>query len=654
MADTREGRGIRSIDPAVFRVTMTGSCGVPADAAAVSLTVTTTRSTAPGFVTVWPAGTPRPTVSNVNHGTREDRANGAIVALGVEGAVDVYGSVPTDVVLDVTGWFIPTSEPATAGRMVPLTPTRIYDSRSAAGPLPRGGSITLPLPAGVPADATALALNLTTTAPNQPGFFTVHPAGTPRPLASTLNTDRPGQTRAAGSIVPVSPAGVTIYADGGGHVIVDVTGYVTGSSAPSSVDGLFVPVDPFRLVDTRGGDPVWPAGTIEAALPVTGVAAVAANVTMVEAGAWGFVTAYPARTGLPVTSSVNVSAAGETTANLAVIPVSTDGIALTSHATTDALVDVAGWFTGPAAASTLPPGANLRPPVCASGIGAAALTEFFDRGDPYTGVDYQRSIYLPDGRVLWVFQDVFIRSRGREVFVHNAGLLQTGACFQPLHGGTYANPTDWILPELTTRERRWFWPLGGEVGTDGQVNLVVAEMRENGTRYLDRTEPLGTWLATIRTSDLAVTGAAPWAAPGPDLTGWSITSDATWTYLYGQCHRQFGWTMFAFPGPPVYAHDLGCSATVTVARVPRGQLTATPEYWDGARWTTDRTRAVGVMPTLGRLINPSQVVFDGSRFVAVTKEGDWWGTKVLVDVAPAAQGPWRTVAEYTSIPLCAD
>jgi hypothetical protein len=60
------------------------------------------------------------------------------------------------------------------------------------------------------------------------------------------------------------------------------------------------------------------------------------------------------------------------------------------------------------------------------------------------------------------------------------------------------------------------------------------------------------------------------------------------------------------------------------------------------------------MPTFGRLINPSQVVFDGSRFVAVTKEGDWWGTKVLVDVAPAAQGPWRTVAEYTSIPLCAD
>ena len=34
----------------------------------------------------------------------------------------------------------------------------------------------------------------------------------------------------------------------------------------------------------------------------------------------------------------------------------------------------------------------------------------------------------------------------------------------------------------------------------------------------------------------------------------------------------------------------------------------------------------------------------GSEFVAVTKVGDWFGTTVFLDRAPAAQGPWTTYA----------
>ena len=40
-------------------------------------------------------------------------------------------------------------------------------------------------------------------------------------------------------------------------VIVDVTGYFTGSTSEASEVGLFVPVDPVRILDTREGLGVW-------------------------------------------------------------------------------------------------------------------------------------------------------------------------------------------------------------------------------------------------------------------------------------------------------------------------------------------------------------------------------------------------------------
>ena len=62
-----------------------------------------------------------------------------------------------------------------------------------------------------------------------------------------------------------------------------------------------------------------------------------------------------------------------------------------------------------------------------------------------------------------------------------------------------------------------------------------------------------------------------------------------------------------------------------------------------------------VIPRENRLVNPTQVMFDGRQFVAVTKEGDWWGNTIYLDVAPTAQGPWRTystIAVPTECSIC--
>ena len=84
------------------------------------------------------------------------------------------------------------------------------------------------------------------------------------------------------AIVPVSAAGLSLFASGGGHVVVDVTGYFTGPSAPPSSAGLFIPLDPTRLYDSRD-DPngvLTGRTTQRVPVPVNG-AAMVGNWTMV-------------------------------------------------------------------------------------------------------------------------------------------------------------------------------------------------------------------------------------------------------------------------------------------------------------------------------------------------------------------------------------
>ena len=82
--------------------------------------------------------------------------------------------------------------------------------------------------------------------------------------------------------------------------------------------------------------------------------------------------------------------------------------------------------------------------------------------------------------------------------------------------------------------------------------------------------------------------------------------------------------------------------------MPLGRFDVALEYWNGSAWVADAAAAVPVIPRENRLVNPTQVMFDGQQFIAVTKEGDWWGNTIYLDVAPSAQGPWRT---YWTIPV---
>ena len=236
-----------------------------------------------------------------------------------------------------------------AGRYTPVAARRFIDTRSGLG-APRallvpGASITV-RPPGLPADVTAVTLNVTTTAATRSTSVSVFPAGQVPRSSSVLNTG-PGRTSAAAVTVGVGPGGaVTLRNTSGGlHVIADLAGYYsTGSS--SGLVGSF-----HRVLDTRSGlgaparrvDPSRPLTIALPGLPA-GTRAVNLNLTATRAQGAGHLTAYAGGASRPSTSNVNF-VAGQTVANLATVPVGSGGT-VTIHATapTDVVADVAGAF----------------------------------------------------------------------------------------------------------------------------------------------------------------------------------------------------------------------------------------------------------------------------------------------------------------------
>jgi Cysteine-rich secretory protein family len=374
LADTRLSSGFVRLDSLTIQVPARGICGIPSNATSLALTLTVDRPDAAGYLTAWPADQARPTVSNVNFEGSQIRANSSITRVDSSGNFRVFTSVRSQVVVDVVGAFVPASSSA-AGRFVPRPSTRLFDSRS--GPkLGGGASVTVPLPSGVPADTVALALNVTVTESSAPGFVTEFPAGRQMPTSSILNVDQADQTRAAAGIFPVSAAGVALYLSGGGHIVVDLLGYFTGASAGAGTTGLFTAYDPTRLLDTRGasplgdGVPLYPGGGLELATSQAG--AIAYNVTSVD-GTAGFVTAFPAGTARPGTSTVNSVGGRDVVANFAITQVSSRGLGFYSGSQTHLIADLQGWFSGPAATATQPPIDNAPPPTPQPGYSACII-----------------------------------------------------------------------------------------------------------------------------------------------------------------------------------------------------------------------------------------------------------------------------------------
>jgi hypothetical protein len=207
-------------------------CNVPLVAQAYSLNATVVPNGALGYLTLWPAGQNRPTVSTLNALEGSIVANAAIIPAGQDGAISAYVAGNTDLVLDINGYFAPAGPGGLS--FYSVVPCRISDSRSAAGTfggpvLEAGSTRTYPMPSNacsIPSTAQAFSLNATVVpATTALGYLTLWPSGQPRPLVSTLNSPL-GRIVANAAIVPAGASGgISAFVTDRTDLILDIDGY---------------------------------------------------------------------------------------------------------------------------------------------------------------------------------------------------------------------------------------------------------------------------------------------------------------------------------------------------------------------------------------------------------------------------------------------
>jgi hypothetical protein len=219
--------------PRSFNVLGSG-CGIPFTARAYALNATIVPQTPGfGFLTLWPTGQPRPTVSTLNALTGTVTANAAIVPAGFGGEISAYGTDNAHLVLDINGYFAPVGETG-ALTFRTLNPCRILDTRLPNGSL--GGPILaanatrdIPVTSSgcqVPPTARSYSLNATVVPPGQFGFLTLWATGAPRPTVSTLNALDGALTSNAAIVPTLTPGGsISVLGSDAVHLLLDISGY---------------------------------------------------------------------------------------------------------------------------------------------------------------------------------------------------------------------------------------------------------------------------------------------------------------------------------------------------------------------------------------------------------------------------------------------
>lgn len=211
---------------------LSSPCNLPVAAQAYSLNYTSVPKTGTlGFLTTWPAGQPQPLVSTLNAPTGAVTANAAIVPAGTGGAVEVFVTNDSDLVIDVNGYFAP---PATGGlALFNLPPCRVLDTRNPQGSPPLTGSRDVNIMTsgcGAPASAQSYVLNATVVPSSTLGFLTLWPQGGSQPLVSTLNAID-GAVTSNMALVPTTNGSVSAFASNPSHLVLDISGYFAATAS---------------------------------------------------------------------------------------------------------------------------------------------------------------------------------------------------------------------------------------------------------------------------------------------------------------------------------------------------------------------------------------------------------------------------------------
>ncbi|GAA2498463.1 PKD domain-containing protein [Streptomyces longisporus] len=370
--DTRNGTGAAQakVGPgAVLRLKIAGVKGIPSTGiTAVTLNLTGVNASTGTVITAYPDGSTRPTASNLNLVPGQVTPNLITVPVAADGYVDLYNhSGSVDLVGDVEGYYSTTAAVTLGGAGLVQTtgPTRVLDTRNGTGTdtvkgrVGPGGLVTFTLPNGNYANASAVLLNVTETDATASSWVGLEPSSGGVPTSSVLDFTA-GQTSADLVVAPVSSGQVQLYNRYGSvDLIADLEGYVVSdvSTSPSAVGSPYFPISPTRVLDTRNGTGVA-QGTLGAKSKLNvkvagsggipaGVKAVLVNLTGVKPTTGTWLSAYADGSALPSASNLNL-AAGAVRANLALVPVGSDGSIdiYNNSGSVNVVADIEGYYTG--------------------------------------------------------------------------------------------------------------------------------------------------------------------------------------------------------------------------------------------------------------------------------------------------------------------
>ncbi len=339
------------------KIKVAGVAGIPVDATALSANFTEVGAPGAGHLTVYNCTATRPTASTLNYYAGETVPNAGLFPLSSGGELCLFSPQTVHVVIDVTGYFRPSSTLRFEGLdAAPLldTTTRLRST----GRTVNGQTLSVNVPAagiGVPTGAAAVAVNITGINPSAAAHITAYPCGGAVPTVSNVNPTV-GTTKQNFAIVPLSASGMLcVYTLKAMDVKVDVLGYFT-PSGPHTM----VPSTPTRVIDTRdlyrtqmnmgtsGG--VLPANTTKV-LQLAGQRGIPANASVMSVNV---AAVTPTGTGSltlwdcsaqPDIQTVNYRTS-RTVANGVQVQLSTGGaMCIRSTVATHLVIDVTGWWT---------------------------------------------------------------------------------------------------------------------------------------------------------------------------------------------------------------------------------------------------------------------------------------------------------------------
>jgi hypothetical protein len=236
VADTRKSNFPQGLGPPflsagqerVFPILNAATCNIPSSGVvAYSLNFSVVPHGSLFYMTVWPTGQTRPTVSTLNDIPGTIIANAAIVTAGASGEVSVYPTNDTDLVIDINGYF------AAAGpgglSLYGVTPCRVIDTRKIGSGQPFSGTLSPPVDVvdaacAASSLAQAYVFNASVVPVGALGYLTLWPDGSSQPLVSTLNAlDASISSNMA--MVPTVDGEVDAYASGITQLILDISSY---------------------------------------------------------------------------------------------------------------------------------------------------------------------------------------------------------------------------------------------------------------------------------------------------------------------------------------------------------------------------------------------------------------------------------------------